>query len=143
MSDEAQPVVVDTNILFSLLLKKDSRMAERFWNTRHPLFIGETALVELFKWKEKIVRLSKLSDNEIIQYYHLLLKRLITFKEDLIEPRYWAEAYRLCAPVDEADTPHLALTLQLDGLLWTGDQRLIAGLRGQGFQRFFDWRVAV
>jgi hypothetical protein len=32
----------------------------------------------------------------------------------------------------------VALTLELDGLLWTGDKKLITGLRERGFDKFFD-----
>jgi predicted nucleic acid-binding protein len=56
----------------------------------------------------------------------------------LIKPDYWRQAYNLCKDVDENDTPHIALTLELDGLLWTGDNKLKLGLQRQGFTRFFD-----
>ncbi len=39
------------------------------------------------------------------------------------------EARRLCKDVDPKDAPFDALTLHLDGRLWTGDAELIAGLR--------------
>ncbi|MEI7935826.1 MAG: PIN domain-containing protein [Verrucomicrobiota bacterium] len=34
--------------------------------------------------------------------------------------------------------PFIALTLHLDGRLWTGDDKLKAGLRAKGFDRFFE-----
>lgn len=34
---------------------------------------------------------------------------------------------------------HMALTLELDGLLWTGDKRLRAGLQAKGLGRFLRW----
>jgi predicted nucleic acid-binding protein len=43
----------------------------------------------------------------------------------------------LCHGVDPDDAPPVALTLALDGLLWTGDKALQAGLRAKGFDRFF------
>ena len=45
---------------------------------------------------------------------------------------------RLCRDVDSKDAPFIALTLHLDGRLWTGDDRLKAGLRAKGFARFFE-----
>jgi len=32
----------------------------------------------------------------------------------------------------------VALTLQADGYLWTGDRKLIKGLRTKGFDRFYE-----
>jgi predicted nucleic acid-binding protein len=40
--------------------------------------------------------------------------------------------------VDEKDTPYVALTLQLDGRLWTHDGALKTALRAKGFDRFFE-----
>jgi predicted nucleic acid-binding protein len=39
--------------------------------------------------------------------------------------------------VDPKDTPFVALTIELDGRLWTGDKALVRGLRAQGFDRFY------
>jgi predicted nucleic acid-binding protein len=51
-----QPVAVDTNILFSALLKKENRFAEVLLRAEHPFYICETVLVELLRHKEKILR---------------------------------------------------------------------------------------
>ncbi|MGM0706537.1 MAG: PIN domain-containing protein [Bacteroidota bacterium] len=42
--------------------------------------------------------------------------------------------------MDETDAPHVAITIEVNGLLWTGDKRLKSGLQSQGFDRFFDPR---
>ena len=59
------------------------------------------------------------------------------FDEDAISIGSWAEAWRLCRDVDENDVAYVALTLELDGKLWTSDRVLEEGLRRKGFQRFF------
>ena len=132
------PVIVDANIIFSALLSSQSRFTENLLHADEQFYANELALVELFKHKEKIVRLSRLSEDEIIRLYYLLLKRINLYKEDLISPENRRAAYALCRDIDETDTPHLALTLELDGLLWTGDNTLKTGLRLKGFDRFFD-----
>ena len=51
------------------------------------------------------------------------------FDEDAIGIGNWAEAWRLCRDVDEADVAYVALTLELDGELWTSDHVLETGGR--------------
>jgi predicted nucleic acid-binding protein len=130
-------VVVDTNILFSSLLRSRTRFAEVLLQSGHPFHVCETVLVELFKRKEKVLAFSRLDEEELARLYHILLRRLNLFKEDLIAPEHWSAAIELCQDLDPTDTPHVALALALDGLLWTGDQRLRTGLAAKGFDRFF------
>lgn len=131
------PVVVDTNVLFSALLRGSGPFADTLLRSEHTFYVCESVLVELFTHKEKILRLSRLEEDDLIRFYHVLLRHLQLYKEDLIEPECWRSAYELCRDVDETDTPHVALTLTLDGLLWTGDKRLRQGLQARGFDRIF------
>ncbi|WP_413167071.1 PIN domain-containing protein [Capilliphycus salinus ALCB114379] len=132
------PIIIDTNILFSSLLSINSPFTELIFKSEYNLFVCELVLVELFKRKEKIIRLSQLTENDIIQVYHILLRRINLYKEDLITIENRSLAYEFCRDVDESDTPHVALTLQLQGLLWTGDKKLKAGLKQKGFEDFFE-----
>jgi len=116
---ERQPIVVDTNILFSALLRPKSSFADILLGTENHFFVCEQVVIELFKLKEKLVKTSQLS------------------KEDLISLNSRAAAHLLCKDIDENDTPHVALTLELNGLLWTGDKKLKEGLRRKGFNQFF------
>jgi predicted nucleic acid-binding protein len=81
MKTGKNPVIVDTNILFSALLKTRSKFAEILLATENDFFVCESVLVELFKYKEKIVKASALSEDEIIQLYHIYLKRIHLFKK--------------------------------------------------------------
>jgi predicted nucleic acid-binding protein len=133
-----QLIIVDTNILFSALLNSQSSFAEILLGLDYRFFVCEQVLVELFKRKEKLVKVSQLSEDEIVQIYQILLKRITLYKEDLITADNRAAGYALCKDIDESDTPHVALTLELKGLLWTGDKKLKEGLRQKGFNQFFS-----
>lgn len=133
-----KPVIVDTNILFSALLNSQSSFAETLLKSEHQFYVCEQILVEMFKHKEKIAKLSKLPESDLIRFYYILLKRLHLYKEDLISSENRKHAFELCRDVDETDTPHVALTLELDGLLWTGDKALKGGLQLKGFNQFFE-----
>ena len=138
MSSEDKPIIVDTNILFSALLSDQSAFTKLLLTSEYRFFVVEQVLVELFKHKEKIISLSKLSDDDVVRLFQILLKRLNLYKEDLIAQENRLAAYELCRDVDETDTPHVALTLELKGLLWTGDSTLKDGLRLKGFDHFFE-----
>ncbi len=135
-----KPVIIDTNILFSALLRSRSTFAQTILGSEHSFYIYESVIVELFKHKEKLVRLSHLTEEEIIRVLYMILRHVTVSKEQLIEPSIREKAYGLCSDIDEADSPHVALALQLGGLLWTGDSKLKNGLRKKGFDAFFDPR---
>jgi predicted nucleic acid-binding protein len=137
LSTEEKPVIVDTNILFSALLRHQTGFAEILLNSRRRFFICEKVLVELFRRKEKLVSLSQLSEEDLAHFYHVILRRVTLYKEDLISNENLAAAFDLCKDIDETDTPHIALTLELEGLLWTGDKELKDGLIHKGFDMFF------
>jgi predicted nucleic acid-binding protein len=47
------------------------------------------------------------------------------------------KAFDLCRSVDVKDTIFVALTLELDAVLWTGDKKLKQSLLEKGFTRLF------
>lgn len=61
----------------------------------------------------------------------------IAFKA-LVSQRGDLRAHHLCKGVDEQDIPYVALTLHLDGRLWTEDAQLKQGLRARGIGAFFE-----
>ena len=132
------PIIVDANILFSALLRSDSRFAEILLYRGHRFCICESTFVELFHHKERILTFSRLSDVEITALLHAFLRRLTVEREESIPTTCREEAAALCRGVDPRDEPYVALTLALDGRLWTGDQKLRKGLMARGFTRFFD-----
>lgn len=133
----AERIVVDTNILFSILLRRESSQANTMLGQGYEFYVCESVFIELFKHKEKIVRLSHLTEDEVLRLLHSLLRRVRMYKEDLITPESLRKAYDLCSGVDEDDTPHVALAIELGALLWTGDKRLRQGLQAKGFDQFF------
>jgi predicted nucleic acid-binding protein len=137
VSAEDIPVVVDTNILFSALLRPDSKFVAALAGPRR-FYISETILTEIFRHKEKILSTTSLGEADLARGYHVLLTLLELYKEALIPPACWEQAEELCRDVDPEDKTHIALTLALDGVLWTGDKALKAGLMAKGFDRFYN-----
>jgi predicted nucleic acid-binding protein len=131
--------VVDANIAFKALSAGRGDLRYKLAPATDLEFHGPRFLfVELFKHKERLTQASGLPESELLEALYSLVTRLVFDAESTISLGHWMEAHRLCHTVDEKDTPYVALTLHLDGRLWTEDKELKAGLRAGGFERFFE-----
>ena len=132
-------VIVDTNILFTALLKENSSMADILINpeSEDTFFLPRYAFVELFKHKEKIIQFTKLSEENLLETLHLLLKQVQFIDEDMIALQSFIDAHKLVHEIDEKDLFFVAMTIELNAYLWTGDKRLIRGLQAKGFHKFY------
>lgn len=133
-----KPIIVDTNIIFSALINKHSKISSLLLNPSHPLVMPKYGFVELFKHKEKIAKVSKHTSDEIIELLYELIRRIDIFDEHVISTTALQTAWSLVNDIDPKDMLFVALTIELDGLLWTGDTKLRAGLNAKGFTHFFD-----
>lgn len=132
-------LVIDTSIFFSILLSRDGGIRRQILTERHRTYYSPRfVLVELFKHKERVVAASNLQPEALLECLHEMLARVDLMDEAGIPMGTWLEARRLCLDVDPKDTPFVALTLHLDGRLWTGDEVLKEGLRRKGFNRLFE-----
>lgn len=77
-------IVVDANILFSALLRSGSSYTRRVVQGDKEFFVCESASVSLFKHKERIVDLSRLSEEDVVRQFYLLLRHVTVAKEELI-----------------------------------------------------------
>ncbi len=84
-------IVIDTNIIFSMLILKNSRLRDAFFEKKVKWYAPNFVLVEIFKRKEKLLKHSHL----------------------------------------------VALALELNASIWTGDKKLKDGLIHKGFDNFF------
>jgi len=131
-------VVVDTNILFSILLRRQSHLRDVLMSEKDARFYCcRMSIAELFKHKEKILKYTALTEEELFESLQEVLQRLSFHDELSISQPSIQGALELCQDVDEKDTPFVALTIDLDAVLWTGDRELADGLRKKGFDRFF------
>jgi predicted nucleic acid-binding protein len=133
------PVVVDTNILFSALVSRRSRIREILLMEAGLSFCCPRFIFsELFKHKERIVAATDLSEEELLDAFNSLFAHIQFVDESAIPIGVWVEARRLCSGIDEKDTPFIALAIHLNAHLWTEDDELKTGLRAKGFNLFFE-----
>ena len=134
-------VIIDTNIIFSALLREDNKYANTLIKNedKHDFYIVYFTIVELFKHKERIKQFSKLSDDAILEILYELLKHIQIINDDIISISAWKQAMNLTYDVDIKDVPNVALTIELEGKLWTNDTVLKKGLREKGFDEFIEY----
>ena len=128
-------IIVDTNIIFSALLKRNSSISDMLFRKGFDFVMPKYAYIELFKYKEKITKFSFHSEEEILEILYKLLKNITIFDENLIAPKVLKKAHRLVHDIDVKDIIFVALTIELDGLLWTSDKKLIKGLKKKKFNQ--------
>jgi predicted nucleic acid-binding protein len=131
-------VVVDTNILFSSLRAKNSKLRQVLDSEDCRFFTPNFLMVEIFKHKERILQKSKVTEDEVYEILYKTLHKINFVNEETISLGNFIEAYKLCGNIDEKDTPFVALTLELEAELWTKDDVLKRGLIKKGFSSFFD-----
>jgi len=129
-------IVIDSNIVFSMLLKNN-----KFFNIlqkeNKKFVIPKFLFVEIFKYKEKISKYSKLYEEEILEVLYEILKSVTIVDEDLISNKSYKIAYDLVKDVDEKDIVFIALCIEFNAQLWTGDKKLIKGLKEKNFLNFY------
>ena len=130
-------IIVDTNILFSSLRAKNSKLRIVLEREDLHFYTPNFLMVEIFKHKERILQKSKATEDEVYEILYKTLHKITFINEETISLANFIEAYKLCGNIDEKDTPFVALTLELEGELWTKDDVLKRGLIKKGFSSFF------
>lgn len=123
-------VVVDTNIVFSALMNADNAMGDILLNFQNGIefFAPELLITELDRYTEKLSIASKLDQQQLAESRIRITEVITTVSEELISAASWNAAYALTKNIDENDTPFVALTIELNAQLWTGDRKLSNGL---------------
>lgn len=130
-------VIVDTNIIFSLLLKSGHPYLNILSYNENDFYSCKYCFVELFKHKEKIIKYSKMPEAEILELLYQILVQIHFLDERIISNKSYFHAHNLCKDIDSKDISFITLTLELEGHLWTRDSELADGLKLKGFDRFF------
>jgi predicted nucleic acid-binding protein len=131
-------VVVDTNVLFAALRSTNSKLREVLLDKDDVTLYAPNFLVgEIFRHKDKILQKSQLTPEEVYEVLNQLLQGIHFVSEQAISTANLVAAYRLCKDIDPKDFLFVALTLEIDGELWTRDEELKRGLERKGFLLFF------
>ena len=130
-------IIVDTNIVFSAILNSQGKIGQLIINGSKFFTFYTVGLLkdEIGEHKEKILKISGFANDQFIKSYETITKRITFVDEILISDKELIKALDLVADIDENDALFVALTNHLNGKLWTGDKKLIAGLQRKGYSK--------
>lgn len=129
-------IVVDTNIVFSAILNSSSKIGKLLtYNNDHFKFYScEYLKFELLKHQDKLLKIIRLSIDDLIEVEALVTSNITFINEKLLAKKIISSSQKLVAEIDPYDIPFIALSQSLDAKLWTGDKVLINGLRAKRFK---------
>jgi len=131
-------VVVDTNLIFSALIPKASKIREHLFENSMTFYAPNFLIAEIYKHKDKLINISKLDESEFYLYFNGIIERIQFLPIDFISIESRQKAHDLCKDVDIKDTPFIALSIEMNIPIWTGDKKLKDGLRSKGFDDFYN-----
>jgi predicted nucleic acid-binding protein len=82
----------------------------------------------------RLLKLTKLSDSELTEIEGLVTNSIIFIDERLLPQELLLKSETLLKSIDPNDTPYVALTAHLEGILWTEDMKLYKGLKLKRFK---------
>lgn len=133
----SKSVVVDTNLIFSALIPKASKIREILLESNLTFYAPNFLIAEIYKHKEKLIKNSKFNETGFYIYFNGIIDKIQFVPIDFISIESKQKAYDLCKDIDAKDTPFIALAIDLNLPIWTGDKKLKDGLRLKGFDDFF------
>lgn len=133
-------IVVDTNIVFSGILNSSSKIGRLLLTSKShfEFYSCEFLRSELLKHRKKILKLTGLSEQEVIELQNLVTQNITFINEALIPESLFLSAEQLVNDIDANDTPFIALAKHLKAKLWTGDKVLMEGLKAKRFKRIIS-----
>jgi predicted nucleic acid-binding protein len=129
-------IVADTNIIFSALLNSNGTIGDLLFNSENEFTFYSCNYMrfEMNKHWERLKKISKLSNQQLLISYHLILSKINFINEEIIPSEIWLKAEKITKGIDIDDTDFVALTKFLKATLWTGDLALYRGLKRENFK---------
>lgn len=130
-------IVVDTNIVFSAILNTNNKIYKIILQPKSRLnFYSSVQLEhELAEHWLKLKKLSGYSEIELYKLASLITSKINFISIELIPKVLFQKAEKLTTDIDIDDTEFVALTEHVRGKLWSGDKKLISGLKKKNWDK--------
>lgn len=129
--------IVDANIIFSAIINTNSKIAEIILNSSeiYEFFAPNFLRHEIRKHYSKI---SGMKLEEIQEIEYIIYQNILFINEEQITSEFWEKAFLLTSDIDEKDTPYVAFAESMNCKIWSGDKKLISGLKKKKYSNFIS-----
>jgi len=116
-------IVIDSNILFSALIK-DSITRSIILDYEKQFLFPSYIFEEMEKHKTELLTKSKMKEKDFEELLRLLLQKVIIIPNEVLL-HYRDEAYKIIKDIDPDDVTFIACALAFsDSVIWSDDKRL-------------------
>ena len=128
-------IVVDSNIVFSAILNTQSKIGQLLINGAKFFQFYSVGLLkeEIFVHKDKILKISGYNEWQFNEIFQIIISKINFIDDILLSDEELLKAEKLVNSIDDGDLLFVALNNLLNSFLWTGDKKLINGLRNKGY----------
>jgi len=133
-------LIVDTNIVFSAMISDKGKIGELLLNKPGDIrFLSPDFLLEeLVIHTKKLLSITGYTHAEYQQIKSLVIKHIEFVDSAAISKENWMKSHQILKDIDEKDVSFVALNLETDGFLWTGDKKLIKGLQRKNYNKIIS-----
>ena len=120
------------------MLNTDSKIAQILINgdlDSYEFYAPKYVRTEIFQHKEKLEKIANINSEEFLEIYELVLKNVILLDHSILPEKHLENAIRFCKDIDIDDAIFVGFSEYLDCQLWTGDKKLIKGLKAKNYNR--------
>ena len=138
-------LVVDTNIVISALITPKGTISRLLFQdlAGSQLISPHFLFDEIISKYDKIQKITILSDEDLKELFYLLIKHIDFIDNDLISNENQKKAFEIVEVIDKKDLLFVALSIQTGFSLWSGDLKLINGLKAKGFTSVLKTREII
>ena len=116
-------VVIDSNILFSALIK-DSITRKLILEHKEMFLFPEIIFEEMEKYKYELVEKSKMKEKDFERLFALLLKKMQIIPTEKLEP-YREKSLKIMEKIDKKDALFIACGMAYtNSVIWSEDKKL-------------------
>jgi predicted nucleic acid-binding protein len=138
-------LIVDTNIIISALITPEGTISRLLLQdlADSQLISPHFLFDEIISKYDKIQSITQLSDEDLKELFYLLIKHIDFIDNDLISFENQKKAFTLVSDIDKKDLLFVALSIQTGFSLWSGDLKLVKGLKTRGFASVLETKEIV